>query len=183
MSTILSLYQQLCEKLSTSLNPWLLPHLARFSFAAVLFCYYWNSALTKFSEGPLGFFQPNIDAYYQILPTVTEAVGYDVDKIGFFYTIIVVLGSWAEVILPLLIVIGLFTRVSALAMIGFVIVQSLTDIYGHGIDMATRGSWFDGFSDGLLDQRLLWVSILVILVVKGAGWLSVDYALKIDRKD
>jgi putative oxidoreductase len=70
-----------------------------------------------------------------------------------------------------------------LAMIGFVGVQSLTDIYGHGVEAATIGAWFDRTSDALiLDQRLLWVFLLAVLVVKGAGRLSFDNWLKLDRK-
>lgn len=59
--------------------------------------------------------------------------------------------------------------------------QSLVDVFGHGVDMATRGSWFDRASDGLiLDQRLFWVFVLSVLVVKGAGRLSLDKVLNID---
>ena len=89
-------------------------------------------------------------------------------------------GTWAEFILPLLIIIGLFTRLAALGMIGFVVVQSLTDIYGHnGTDIKTLGAWFDRFPDGvILDQRLFWVFLLSLLVVKGAGAVSVDALLR-----
>lgn len=92
-------------------------------------------------------------------------------------------GSWAEIILPLLIVVGLLTRGAALAMIGFIVVQSLTDIYGHGADVVTIGGWFDRASDALiLDQRLFWVFVLLFLLVKGAGRLSLDHWLGIDKK-
>jgi putative oxidoreductase len=61
-------------------------------------------------------------------------------------------------------------------MIGFVLVQSLTDIWGHG---AAAGAWFDRASDALsLDQRALWVLLLVVLVLKGAGPLSADRLLR-----
>ena len=89
-------------------------------------------------------------------------------------------GTWAEFILPLTILIGLFTRLSALGMIGFIVVQSLTDLYGHGLsgDAKFIGGWFDRFPDAMLiDQRLLWVFPLIVLVIKGAGALSVDRAL------
>ena len=77
-----------------------------------------------------GVFSPTIGAYYQILPSVTEAADYDPEAISIFFTPIVLLGSWAEFILPALLLIGLFTRGAALAMIGFIFVQSLTDIWG-----------------------------------------------------
>ena len=60
---------------------------------------------------------------------------------------------------------------------------SLTDIWGHGVDAATIGAWFDRGADSLiLDQRLLWVFVLSVLVVKGAGRLSLDSWLEMDRK-
>ena len=37
------------------------------------------------------------------------------------------------------------------------------------------GAWFDRMSDALiLDQRAFWVLCLLILVLKGAGAISVD---------
>ena len=60
-------------------------------------------------------------------------------------------------------------------MIGFVVVQSLTDIVGHGVDAATIGAWFDRASGALiLDQRAFWVLVLLVRVFKGAGPLSLD---------
>ena len=79
-----------------------------------------------------------------------------------------------------LIIIGLFTRLAAVGMIGFVVVQSLTDLFGHGgiAHEGTLGAWFDRMSDALiLDQRAFWVLCLLILVFKGAGTISVDRGL------
>ena len=62
-------------------------------------------------------------------------------------------------------------------MIGFVVLQSLTDLYGHGAieEAGTLGAWFDKAPDAvILDQRALWVFLLLVLVVKGAGALSLD---------
>ncbi|MGR3454636.1 DoxX family protein [Pseudooceanicola sp.] len=154
-----------------------LPLLARAIFAAVLLRYFWASALTKLGDGPLGIVQPSVGAYAQIFPRQMEAVGYDTSQLGVFHWAIVTAGTWAEFLLPLAIVLGLFTRLAALGMIGFVTVQSLTDLYGHGgIDHpATLGALFDRVPDGvILDQRLLWGYLLAVLVVKGGGWLSAD---------
>ena len=64
-------------------------------------------------------------------------------------------------------------------MIGFVVVQSLTDLQGHGVDEKTWGAWFDRFPDAVvMDQRALWILLLLVLVVKGAGPVSFDRALK-----
>lgn len=155
--------------------------LGRFVFAATLLMYFWNSGMTKLGDGIMGLFNPSLGAYAQIFPKAMEAAGYDVSALGTFHYIVVLAGTWAEFILPFLIVIGLLTRLSALGMIGFVVVQSLTDLYGHGgIEHAeTLGSWFDRIPDAvILDQRALWVFLLLVLVMKGAGPLSVDRFFK-----
>ena len=106
-----------------------------------------------------------------------EAAGFDTSQFGTFEWVVIVSGTLAEYILPLLIVIGLFTRFAALGMIGFVVVQSLTDLYGHGgiEHVETLGKWFDRLPDGaILDQRAFWMIALVTLVLKGAGPLSAD---------
>ena len=157
--------------------PMLLPSLARFVFAATLLVYFWNSAITKLGDGVFGVFRPSLGAYAQIFPKAMEAAGYDVSQLGLFHWAVVVAGTLAEFILPLLIVVGLFTRLAALGMIGFVLVQSLTDLFGHGgIEHAgTLGAWFDGAPDALiLDQRAFWVFVLAYLVLRGAGPLSLD---------
>lgn len=153
-----------------------LPIFARFVFAATLLVYFWNSALTKLGDGVLGIFEPSIGAYSQIFPRQLEAVSYDVTQLSMFHWLVAVIGTWAEFILPLLIVVGLLTRLAALGMIGFVVMQSLTDVYGHGmVDAKTLGAWFDGASGGvILDQRLFWVFLLTYIVVRGAGFLSLD---------
>ena len=157
---------------------WLLPSLARLVFAGVLFLYFWNAGLTKVGEGLLGIFNPSLGAYAQIFPRAMEAVSYDVSQMGTFHWLVVVAGMLAEFILPVLVVLGLFTRLAALGTIGFIIIQSLTDIVGHGADASTIGAWFDRFSDALIvDQRSFWVLLLIVLVVKGAGPLSVDRLL------
>jgi putative oxidoreductase len=153
---------------------WLIPTLARLVFAGVLLVYYLNSGLTKLGDGVLGFLSPSTGAYAQIFPRAFEAVGYDSDAMNMFHWLVVVAGTVAEFILPLLIVIGLLTRLAALGMIGFVIMQSLTDIYGHG-QASALGAWFDRFADApILDQRAFWVFLLIVLVIRGAGPLALD---------
>lgn len=158
----------------------LLPLLSRLVFAGVLFMYFWVSGLTKLGDGVLGFLFPSTGAYAQIFPKQMEAVVYDVSQLGVFHWLVVTAGTWAEFILPVLIVIGLFTRLAAIGMIGFIVVQSLTDLYGHGgiTHEGTLGAWFDKAPDALiLDQRAFWVMILLTLVIKGAGALSLDHIL------
>lgn len=179
INLLTSAHNAVCNAIQTKLGPWLPGLLARFTFAAVLMVYYLNSATTKVGEGLLGFFSIQDGAYFQMLPKVVEQFDYDASQIPLFpYQLIVFFGTYAEFILPVLIVLGLLTRLAALGMIGFVFVQSFVDITGHHADAETIGAWFDRFSDStILDQRALWVFLLVYLVVYGAGKLSLDHIL------
>ena len=63
-------------------------------------------------------------------------------------------------------------------MVGFLLVQSLTDVFGHGAGGDTLGRWFDAASGAwILDQRALWVMLLACLAVIGPGPLSLDRLL------
>ncbi|MXU66206.1 DoxX family protein [Oceanomicrobium pacificus] len=175
MTRLAEFHNGLFLRLESLLAGWAIPTAARFTFASVLLFYYWNSSWTSFGDGITGFIFMDLGAYAKILPTQMEAVGYDPSQLNFFYHLVVFFGNWAELILPLLIVIGLFSRLAALGMIGFVIVQSVVDVTGHGLDAKTIGAMFDRLSDGLImDQRLLWIFLLVTLVLRGGGPLSVD---------
>lgn len=178
MNTLVSVHNPLFRQIERA--DWILPTLARFLFAAILLVYYWKSALTKVGDGILGLFKPAVGAYAQIFPKATEAVTYDVGQLSVFHHLVVLAGTWAEFALPALIVVGLLSRLAALGMIGFVALQSLTDLYGHGgiEHEGTLGAWFDKAPDAIiLDQRALWVFLLLVIVVKGAGPLSLDQVL------
>ncbi|MEM9716656.1 MAG: DoxX family protein [Pseudomonadota bacterium] len=149
----------------------IMPLLARLVFAGVLLIYFWNSAGTKLE----GIFTLDFGAYAQIFPKKFEEVGYDLSQMSMLDTLIVYAGTYTEYLFPALILVGLFTRLAALGMIGFIGVQSLTDIYGHGIDAATIGTWFDRASNSLIvDQRAFWVFVLIYLFFRGAGAISLD---------
>ena len=102
MTQLLTLYRNAADRLERA--DWLLPTLARFLFAAVLLVYFLNAGLTKLGPGPLGLLTPSTGAYAQIFPRLFEAVGYDSDALGVFHWLVVVAGTVAEFILPLLIV-------------------------------------------------------------------------------
>jgi putative oxidoreductase len=176
MKSLFSSYTAVISQLEKA--DWLIPTLARFLFAAILFVYYINSGLTKLGDGFSGLWTPAIGAYAQIFPKALEAVGYDTDALSLFQHLVVIAGTWAEFILPVLIVLGFLTRLAAVGMIGFIVVQSLTDVYGLGLS-SEIGGWFDRFPDAIiLDQRAFWVFALLILVIKGAGPISFDRAVK-----
>ncbi len=179
MNNLISLYDRTFSMLEDRVAAVALPTLARLIFAGTLLIYYWNSAMTKLGDGIFGLFSPNFNAYVQILPRMSEAVNYDASQLGAFWRLLVVGATIGEFVLPLLLVIGLLTRFAALGMIGFVIAQSWVDIFGHGVAAEDRGSWFDGIPDALIfDQRAFWIFVLLYLVFRGAGPLSVDAILR-----
>lgn len=180
---ITTLHDAFFTRLERLTDGWFLGLFARFVFAAVLWGYFLSSAGTKVGEGLTGFFMIAPGAYYQIALPAVEAAGGDVSQVAFLpWGLIVTLGTYAEFILPLLVVIGLFTRVAALGMIVFIGVQTLVDITVHMVGPETVGALFDRFPDALiLDQRLLWLMPLVYLTLRGAGLVSVDALLSSRR--
>ena len=173
---MLSLYNRIADLPSKGIPH--IPLLARFVFAAVLVMYFLRSGITKLGDGFFGFLLPSDGAYIQIFPKAVEALGYDTSQLNFFHWLIAVGGTWAEFILPIAVVIGLATRLAALGMIGFIFVQSFVDVTGHGVGGKDLGAWFDGASGALImDQRTLWVFLLLILVTMGGGRLSIDRML------
>ena len=164
MTALISLYNSAFGRLGSDA---VVTTLARVVFLAVLAVYYLNAAGMK-TEG--GFFTPSAGGFAQIFPKAAEAALYDVSQMSVFQRLVVIAGMVAEYVLPVLLVIGLFTRAAALGAIGLVAVQTLVDVTGHG---APLGQLFDS-SIGLLDERVMWVFLLVVLVLRGAGPMSVD---------
>lgn len=156
--------------------PLVMPLLARLVFAAIFLRYFWQSALTKAGADFSGLYAPSFNAFAQMFPKAAEAASYDITKATAFQKAVILAGTWAEFVLPVLIVIGLLTRPAALGMIVFVVVMTLTDLYGHNViaDPSTVGGFFDAQPNGLLDQRALWIMLLLIPLVRGAGPVSID---------
>lgn len=178
MTRLLALHNSLARRLEGA-AAWLEPSLARLVFAAVLLVYYWQSATTKLGEG---FFSPSLGAYVQIFPRAMEAAGYDTTQLAAWQKLVVLAGTGAEFVLPAMLVLGLATRAAALGMIGFIALQTLTDLYGHGVIAVpeTLGAWFDRVPDSaILDQRLLWLFPLVVLALRGGGPVSLDRLIRL----
>ncbi|MDJ0824721.1 MAG: DoxX family protein [Rhodobacter sp.] len=172
MNALINLHDDAVDLLEHRVAPWLLPTLARIVFAAVFFVYFWNSATLKLD----GLFTPTAGAFGQIFPKSAEAVLWDVSQATIFQKTVMVLGGWAEFVLPILLLVGFATRLAALGMIGFVLVQSLVDVTGHGVAL---GAWFDNDAlSAIMDQRTLWVFLLAYMVFRGAGPISVDAAIR-----
>ncbi len=179
LARAMDIYDSSVMRMEQTIGSWLPGAFARLVFLAVLYPYFLASALTKVGPGIAGFFQIQPGAYYQIALPAVEAAGGDVSAIPFLpWGLVVHAGTYAEFILPVLIVIGLFTRLAAVGMMVFIAVQTVVDIAVHQVDAATIGALFDRFPDSvILDQRLLWMVPLFYLAMTGPGLLSVDVAL------
>ena len=176
MRFICGLYNGFFSFIEKMTGDWFLGLAARLVFSSVLLAYFFNSGLTKIGSGFPGIFMASDGAYAQILPSIAESVGYDTSQIAFIpYGLIVHLGTYAEFVFPVLILVGLLTRFAALAMIGFISVMTYVDIAFHGLGAKAIGMPFDRIHDSVVwDQRLLWIFPLVYLVVRGAGQFSID---------
>ena len=179
LNTLNSLHQRIFTSLDSLLSDWFLGLSARLIFSSALFFYYFNSGISKLGEGIFGLFSPSAGAYAQIVPPIAEAVLYDTSQIAFFpWTLIVIFGTLAEIILPLSILFGLATRLSSVAFIGFIAVQTYVDIAFHGIEAETIGAMFDQVHNSeILDYRLMWMLPLIVLILKGPGKASLDFLL------
>lgn len=157
-------------------GPWFLPLLARLVFSSVLLMFFISSGLTKVGSGFPDFLIPTAGAYAQILPSITEAVSYDTDQIALFpWKLIVLGGTYAEFALPVMLLLGVFTRLTSVGLIGFIIVMSFVDIQFHGLEPASIGAMFDRIHNSIIfDQRLLWIFPLIYLAIRGGGPISVD---------
>lgn len=177
---LIAIYDRFCVSLKQCGDDWMMGLIARLGFSSVVLLFFWNSALTKLGTGFPGVLQPGIGAYAQILPPIAQSTGYDLSQIAFFpWGLIVYAGTYAEILLPLAILLGVFTRLASVAMIGFIVVMSIVDVVFHDLDEKTIGFLFDRMSDGIIfDQRLLWVLPLIYLVFYGAGRVSLDHILR-----
>ena len=174
------LYQGFFGILESITNGWFMGLAARLAFSSALMMYFLNAALIKVGSYAWGIFPvPKAGAYAQMFPAVAKAVRYNVDKIDLFpYKIVVFLGTYMEFILPVLILLGLFTRAASLGFIIFIGVMTYVDITGHKAGPETIGAFFDRVSNSAIaDQRLLWLVPLLYLMLKGAGAISLDAIL------
>ncbi|WP_321501449.1 DoxX family protein [Breoghania sp.] len=176
---IFKLHTLFFARVQRALHGWFPGLVARAIFASVLLFFFLNSAMTKVGTGIAGLIHPSAGAYAQILPSMMEKVGYDVSKIEFFpYGLMVVAGMWAEFLLPVLIVIGLFTRLASFGFIIFIAVMTWVDITAHHVGAQAIGGFFDRAPGALIaDQRLLWLFPLIYLTIYGAGAVSLDRLL------
>jgi putative oxidoreductase len=132
-----------------------------------LFAPFFFSGLTKSTQGatfPLNLL-PNENTFYQFV----ELFGLP------FPTFNAYAATFAELIFPVLILLGIFTRGSALALIAMVLVIHFVDT-----NLAIEGDWYSlaewkNVLKGIIGKHALWLVSLLFLVKNGAGVISLDH--------
>lgn len=154
------------------LTPALTVTLARAGFVVVLLPWFVIGGLTKItgttlSVGPpTGVWPLSLGAYYAFVPDVMTQNGAPTVAQHVF----VLLMTASEVFVPLMVVGGMFGRLSASLLIVHIWIASI--VSGQ---MLNTGSLFDAspFDPGP-DQVLLWSLVLLPVAMHGAGPLSID---------
>lgn len=113
---------------------------------------FWLSGRTKVEEGSLLTVSEN--AIYQFSEDPFNNVPLLPSDIAAYLT------TYAEHILPMLLVLGLFTRLSALALLGMTLVIQ-----------------FFVFPEAWWQVHILWVALAMVLIVRGGGSFSLDRLL------
>ncbi|MDP1693022.1 MAG: DoxX family membrane protein [Burkholderiaceae bacterium] len=130
--------------------------LARFSIAAV----FWNSGQTKIEGLAINFVTGEFKLGWPRLSESALALFQDEYKLPFIAPALAApMAALAEHVLPLLILLGLATRFSALALLGMTAVIQLLVYPGA---YATHGTW---------------AALLLYLMARGPGVLSIDHWL------
>lgn len=182
LSALRRTHDAVFETVEDTLDSWATGLIARFVFASVLMNFFVKSAQAKLIDptgqgGALDFLTVEPIALRQIAPEAFAAAGGDASQIDLLTWLVAYAGTYAEFLLPIFVVLGLFTRLSALAMIGFIGVMTYVDVFGHGANF-DLAKMFDGRpNDTFVDQRLLWLFPLIYLVIRGAGLISLDALL------
>ena len=134
----------------------LIAFIARFSIAAV----FWNSGQTKVQGFAINLVNGEFTLGWPQLSDSVLSLFQDEYKLPFIAPEIAApMAAAAEHLFPLLILIGLGTRFSALALLGMTLVIQLFVYPGA---YATHG---------------LWAAVLLLLIARGPGALSIDHWL------
>lgn len=145
-----------CVRLLEAIPHSLIAALGRFSIAAV----FWNSGQTKVEGFALDFVRGEFRLGWPRLSETAVALFQDEYKLPWIAPAIAAgLAAVAEHVFPLLLLLGLGTRLAALALLGMTLVIQLLVYPGA---YATHGTW---------------AAVLLYLVARGPGWLSIDHWL------
>jgi len=85
----------------------------------------------------------------------------------------------AGAVSPVLLVLGLATRIAAFGMIGLIAMTVVIDIFARSAPPEVIGALFDASPhDPISDLRLLWITVLAVPAVLGGGGLSLDALIR-----
>ena len=139
-------YNRLVALVSSPWGEQLTLIMVRLSLAGI----FWRSGRTKVVEGSWLSISDTakflFQEEYKAVPLPPEFAAY--------------VATYAEHLFPVLIVIGLFTRLSALALLGMTMVIQIF-VYPE--------AWWS--------VHIIWVSLALVLIVRGAGRFSIDALL------
>lgn len=125
-------------------------NLTLFFVRVVLAGVFWRSGRTKVEEGSLLDIK---DSTYFLFSEEYRGVPLPSD-------IAAVMATYAEFLFPVLLVLGLFTRLSALALLGMTLVIQ-----------------FFVYPDAWWPVHSLWVALALVLIMRGGGTISLDAPL------
>lgn len=146
MNAITSPYNRLVEALSATWVDAIMLLFVRLSLAGI----FWRSGRTKVDEGSWLSVSDTakflFEEEYKGVPLPAELSAY--------------LATYAEHLFPILLVVGLFTRLSALALLGMTMVIQIF-VYPE--------AWWS--------VHMIWVALALVLITRGGGHLSADQLL------
>ncbi|WP_373477011.1 DoxX family protein [Sphingorhabdus sp.] len=146
MNALLVPYTRIVAALSTTLAESVMLLFVRVSLAGI----FWRSGRTKVDEGSLLSVSDTakflFEEEYSGVPLPSEFAAY--------------LATYSEHLFPILLVIGLFTRLSALALLGMTMVIQIF-VYPE--------AWWS--------VHMIWVALALVLIARGGGKLGVDALL------
>jgi putative oxidoreductase len=146
MQAITATYNRLVASMSAHWIDAIMLLIVRISLAGI----FWRSGRTKVDEGSwLSVSDTAIFLFeeeYKGVPLPPEFAAY--------------LATYAEHLFPVLLVVGLFTRLSALALLGMTLVIQIF-VYPE--------AWWS--------VHMIWVALALVLIVRGGGSLSLDRLL------
>lgn len=144
MSSVISLYQRCVRLVSGKLFEGLALLFTRFALAGV----FWRSGRTKVEEG----------SWLDITDTTYFLFENEYNGVPLLPTSVSApMAAYAEHLFPILLVLGLATRLSALALLGMTLVIQ-----------------FFVYPDAWWSVHLLWVAMAGVLITRGGGILSFD---------
>jgi putative oxidoreductase len=146
MNAITAPYNRVVAALSTPFIEALILLFVRVSLAGI----FWRSGRTKVDEG----------SWLSVSDTARLLFQEEYKNVPLPPDFAAYLATYAEHLFPILLVIGLFTRLSALALLGMTMVIQIF-VYPE--------AWWS--------VHMIWVALALVLIVRGGGKLSLDAAL------